>query len=417
MRKIGLIARREYLYNFRKKSFLLSAFGIPVFILALWAVIFIVSEQQATATGGLGNIGYVDLAGVVTAEVAAPEEFVAFESADAAEAAFEAEAIGAYFVITRDYWNTGVVETYSTVKIPAGIQNQIEDFLRENVATHAPADRIERLRNPGEIHLRVMDNPLEITEESALLLFILPLAFAFIFMMATTITSQFLMQGVTEEKENRIMEILVTSSTPEQMIAGKVLGLGALGLTQILFYGVTAAVIVLVSDENSVIAQVLRMPPLLLALVLLYFVLGYLFFGAIMAGVGAAVTAEQEGRQVASIFSLIVVLPMIFSITFFQDPNGAVPVLLSLIPFTTPVAMLFRLPLASIPAWQFIVSLGLLAASTALAVWASARVFRLGMLMYGKRLRLGDLISVLRPGSGAPAIQTTVAGGERRQGV
>ena len=414
MSKVLLIARREYVRNFKKRSFLLSAFGMPMFILALWVVIFAVSEQQARATGDLDSIGYVDLAGVVEPGVEAPEGFVAYEDAAAAEAAFENGEIDAYFVITRTYWSDGAVEVYAHAEPPRGVQRQIEQYLRENVALRAPADRVERLQEPGTITMRVIGNPLEITEESALVLFLLPLAFALIFMMATTITSQFLMQGVSEEKENRIMEILVTSASPAQILAGKVLGLGGLGLTQLLFWGLVAGGIVIVSD--SPIAQLLRLPPLLIALVLTYFVLGYLFYGAIMAGIGAATAAEQEGRQIASVLSLIIVLPMIFSVTFFQDPNGTVPVLLSLIPFTAPIAMLFRLPIASVPAWQFIVSLGLLALSTALAVWISAKVFRLGMLMYGKRLRLGDIMSVLRPGKGSTAIQTTAVGPQKGRG-
>ncbi len=416
MRKIWIIARREYLYNFRKKSFLFSAFGVPIMVIAIWIVSFALAEQQATATGNLGNIGYVDLAGLIKPEVEAPEEFIAYASVESADAAFRAKEIGAYFVITGSYWNDGMVETYSSQMLPEGIEDQIEEYLHANVLTYVQTGHVERLAEPLNFDLRVVGSPVSFTEDSVLALFLLPMAFAFVFMLATTVTSQFLMQGVSEEKESRVMEILVTSSTPEQMLAGKVLGLGALGLTQVLVYGAVAAVIVLVSDPNSPVAQLLRLPPLLLALILAYFTLGYLFYGAIFAGVGAAVTGEQEGRQFAGIFSLLVVLPLIFSFTFFQDPNGPIPVALSLIPFTAPMGMLFRLPLASIPAWQFVASLALMAAATALAVWVAARVFRLGMLMYGKRLSLRDLMR-LRPGAGATAIRTMAAGEEAKRGV
>ncbi|GAB4455498.1 MAG: ABC transporter permease [Anaerolineae bacterium] len=414
MRKIWLIAKREYLYNFKKKSFLFSAFGVPILIIGLWIVSFTLAEQSTSSMGGVETIGYVDLADVIAPEAAIPEGFVAYDTAEAAEAAYLDGAVDVYFVITENYWNDGLVQTYSPYALPEGVEDEIGAFLRTNVLTHVNSDYVERLSDPMRLDLRMAGNLLAISEDSAFLLFLMPLAFAMVFMFATTITSQFLMQSVTEEKENRVMEILVTSSTPEQMLAGKVLGLGGLGLTQILVYGVALAVIVMVSDPMSPVAQLLRLPPLLLLLVLVYFVLGYLFFGAIMAGIGASVTAEQEGRQVAGLFTFIIVIPLVLSFIFFQDPNGPLPVLLSLIPFTAPVAMLFRLPLAAIPTWQFVLSLAILVVSTAFAVWVSARVFRLGMLMYGKRLRLRDILGVLRPGAGPAAIQTVAAGTEKR---
>jgi ABC-2 type transport system permease protein len=428
--KIWLIARREYTHNLRKRSFLLVAFGMPLLVVGLMLLSIAVAERQATATGELGNIGYVDLAelilpgaaspdriGLVVPAVEVPEEFVAFGSVEEADEAFRAERIGAYFVIPTTYWDDGFIQTYATADIPEGIEDQIAGFLRGYVAARAPAQYVERLSNPLEMIFRTVDGQLEITEEGGVGVIMLPIVFGVLFMMATLTTTQSLMEGVVEEKENRIMEILVTSSTPEQMLGGKVLGLGALGLTQVLVWGLTGVVAILVAGESSPFLQVLNIPPSFVVILLVYFVLGYLFYGAIMAGLGAAVTDQQEGRQLAGVFSIVTVLPLMLSITFMQDPNGTIPVLLSLLPFSAPVAMLMRLPLASVPLWQLGLSFVLLGLSTVAAVWVSAKVFRLGMLMYGKRLRLRDIWTVLRASTGRPAMMTTATDGRGKGGV
>jgi ABC-2 type transport system permease protein len=117
-----------------------------------------------------------------------------------------------------------------------------------------------------------------------------------------------------------------------------------------------------------------------------YLVLGYLLFGALLAGIGASVTSMQEGQQIASIASLIAVIPMMLSVTFFENANGPLPTAMSLIPFTATIAMVMRLPFADVPVWQIGLSILLLTLTTLLTVWIAARIFRIGLLMYGKRL-------------------------------
>ena len=144
---------------------------------------------------------------------------------------------------------------------------------------------------------------------------------------------------------------------------------------------------------------------------LLYLVLGYFLFGAIMAGVGATVTAEQEGRQFSGLFSMVAVIPMILLVTFIDDPNGTVPVVLSIIPLTSPVSMLMRMPMTAVPVWQIVVSLVVLALTVFATVWIAARVFRLGLLMYGKRLTVREIIQAMRQGR-----QTLTSVAQAREG-
>jgi ABC-2 type transport system permease protein len=126
--------------------------------------------------------------------------------------------------------------------------------------------------------------------------------------------------------------------------------------------------------------------------------LGYLLYGALLAGIGAAVTSMQEGQQIAGIISLIAVVPLVLSFTFIDNANGLLPVTLSLIPFTAPIAMVMRLPFADVPLWQLGLSILLLGLATLLVVWIAAHVFRIGLLMYGKRLGFRPLWAALRQG-------------------
>ena len=403
MRKIWLIARREYLYNFRRRSFLFTAFGVPAFSLLMMFVIFNLTDETFTATGQLGQVGYVDGAGVLADAVGKPEEYVAFGDSDGASAALLAGEVGAYFVLPEDFMQTGQVDVFAEENVPEGVEDQFAEFVQANLIASVPAEvPLDRILDPLKLTLvdiasgESMDN-----EDAFIARFLTPFVFAFIFLMAVNTTSQFLMSGVVEEKENRMMEILITSVKPLEMLWGKVLGLGLLGLTQVALWGV-AGVLYMQTQAETAFVQAIRIPADFLIISFVYFLLGYFLSASIMAGVGAAVTAEQEGRQLAALLTLPTVLPFILTITFVQDANGIVPVLLSLFPLTAPVSMIMRMPLTAVPAWQIALSLGLMVLSVLGVIWLAAQVFRLGLLMYGKRLRLRTIVESVRQGRKMP---------------
>ncbi|MBN2471415.1 MAG: ABC transporter permease [Anaerolineae bacterium] len=397
MRKIWLIARREYLYNFRRRSFLFTAFGVPAFSFLMMFVIFNLLEGTFTETGQLGTVGYVDAAGVLAEAVERPEEFAAFPEAESAHAALLAGEIGAYFVLPEDFLQTGQVDAFAEENVPEGIQSQFTDFVEANLTLRVPPEvNLDRILNPMNLTMVEVATGESLENENAFIArFMTPFVFAFIFLMAVNTTSQFLMSGVVEEKENRMMEILITSVRPLEMLWGKVLGLGLLGLTQVLLWGAAGVLFLQAQPE---IAAAVQISPDFVAIGLVYFVLGYFLNAAIMAGIGAAVTAEQEGRQFAGLLTLPAVLPFILMITFIQDANGAVPVLLSLFPLTAPVSMLMRIPMTAVPAWQIVLSLALLVAAVLGVIWLAAQVFRIGLLMYGKRLSLRAIFAAVRQG-------------------
>jgi ABC-2 type transport system permease protein len=400
MKRILLVARHEFLTNVKRRSFLFTAFGMPLLIIALQFAIGYFVEQRSNKTGTLGQIGYVDLTadGLLRLAVDRPGEFRAHPDEQAARAALVAGEIGAYFVVPADYVEQGVIHAYGIKDIPRSIENQMTGFLTDNLLADWPPERAKRLQNPMRLTITTLEGGQEIGEDSSIGVILVPFIFALLFMMAIFTTSGFLMQGVVEEKENRLAEILMTSITPLQMLWGKISGLGALGLLQVVVWAAAGGL--LLSQGSSLWSGLegVSVPTSLLIWGPLYLLFGYLLFSGLMAGVGAAVTAMPEAQQLAGIFSFAAVTPMIASIAFLNNANGPLPTALSLVPFTAPVAMVMRLPFADVPLWQLLLSVLLMALTTLLVVWLAAQVFRIGLLMYDTRLGLRTLWAALRQG-------------------
>jgi ABC-2 type transport system permease protein len=210
---------------------------------------------------------------------------------------------------------------------------------------------------------------------------------------------------VVEEKSNRIMEILVTTVTPFQLLIGKIVGLGAIGLLQLAIW-IGAGLVVAGINRDAPLVQGLVIPPDLVVVALVYFVLSYFLQASLMAGIGAVAGGEQESRQIAGILSLIFLLPYFFMVSFISDPGGFIPTLFTYIPFTAPVAVIARMAFSTVPLEQIMLSMGILFITSLLIAWASARIFRWSLLMYGKRPSLRQLVGALR----SSAMQTTATG-------
>lgn len=406
MHKMWLVAQHEYLTNLKRRSFLFAAFGLPVFIGVVMIIVFgLVGNSEGTLEDA-GQVGYVDEAGVLSAAVDKPATFTRYDDEATARAALDEGSLGAYFVVPSDYLSMGRVRLVNYSTSSEALRDAVENFLRANLAASLdPNIPLERVQDPVNMTVHLLDTGRTLEQEAVIGLFLVPFMFSVIFLMSSQITSGFLMSGVVEEKTNRIMEILITSVTPMQILAGKLLGLGALGLTQLVVWAVVA-VVGLNFSEQIPFLQGIVIPPDLIVFGLIYFLLGYFFMASIMAGIGAVVGSEQESRQYAGIISLVLAAPFFAITSFITDPNGTVPVLLTMIPFTAPLSAIMRLSFGTIPPEQLILSIVILLATTIFIVWISARVFRWALLLYGKRVTPRELWRVIRGTSG---IATTVA--------
>lgn len=406
MSKAWLVAKHEFLSNIRRRGFLFAALGVPLITIGAIYIVFAVTMSSIDNTDSVGQVGYVDESGVLAEALAKPANFTPYEDETAAGLALSDRELSMYFVLPENYLDTGTVRLYSNSTTPDGIQREIRRFLLANVGADIDPARLARIQNPSNERLLTLDNGRIIEENGIVGLFITPLLFVMVFMLASQTTSGYLMSGVVEEKSNRIMEILITSITPLQLLFGKIVGLGGLGLVQLGIWLGVGVVLTQVGQGIPMLENIV-IPTDMLVLGVVYFFITYFLLASLMAGIGSVVAAEQESRQFAGIFSLLLFLPFFFMVNLITDSNGTVATILTLFPFTSPVTVILRMAFGVVPTWQIVASLTILLLTTVFVVWASARVFRWSLLMYGKRPSLRQLASAIRK---APAMQTSATG-------
>jgi ABC-2 type transport system permease protein len=198
-----------------------------------------------------------------------------------------------------------------------------------------------------------------------------------------------LIRSLVEEKSNRLIEILVSSCSSDELLTGKVIGLSSLGITQVLIWtSIGLALVVL----NLVPAQVFNN----ILAILIYFALGFIFYTSIFVGIGSIVTTEQEAQQITSYLSLVLVLPIVLSIPAMENPESILVQILSYIPFTIPSIMILRFNIGAVPTLDIITTSTIMIFSTYLFVNISSKIFRIGVLSYGKKPSFKELISWIK---------------------
>jgi ABC-2 type transport system permease protein len=208
-----------------------------------------------------------------------------------------------------------------------------------------------------------------------------------------------MLSGLVDEKENRLIEVLLSSVSTRQLLTGKVLGLGAAGLIQVAVWLVSLPLLLnLASSTFGGFFSAIQLPANFIVLGLVYFILGYLLFVVVAAGIGAISTNTQEGQQLITVLTVPVFIPFWFGSLLFLFPNNPIWVVLTIFPITAPVTTMLRLGVSGIPAWQLAVSIVVLGLSIVGVLFVAIRVFRTYLLMYGKRPSWGEIIQNLRSG-------------------
>jgi ABC-2 type transport system permease protein len=219
-------------------------------------------------------------------------------------------------------------------------------------------------------------------------------------MISVFTTSGYLLQGLTEEKENRIMEILLSSVNPEHLMLGKLFGLGAAGLLQMVLWGASGVTFLTLVFRITDTGLDIDLMPSFLGLLAggAYFLLGYFFFATLMAALGAVTSTQREASQVTYLVVLPGIAPAWFMERLIENPEGLLARVASMVPFSAPLASLMRLGADGMGAIDLVISLSLLAASVAGAMWLTTRLFRAYLLMYGQRPGLRQIFRTLRAG-------------------
>jgi ABC-2 type transport system permease protein len=400
MHNLWLIAKHEYRGTVFKRAFILLTLAIPLGMVALVALAIMIEVS------GENNlpVGYVDKASIlnVTRQSLAPMptgiEVRAFPDEEAALAALEGEEIQAFFVLPSDYPNTLQTDLYYLEEPPSSdIWGEFNRFVRANLVATYPDEVRNRLFEGPNITVHDIVSNREFSE-SSIINIILPYVATFFFFIATMSASGYMLQVVATEKENRTMEIMITSVTPGQLIGGKTVGLLAAALTQLSIYVITIVVGLIVAAPRVEALQQVTVPWTYLGVMALFFFPSYALIAAVMVAIGAAVTKVEEAQQVAGLLNLFFMLPILLAVVIIRDPGHPLGVFLSLFPTTALMTISMRWGLGTVPLWQIGVSWILLVATAIFMVWTAARVFRAGMLRYGQPLNLKTAVAVIRGG-------------------
>jgi ABC-2 type transport system permease protein len=233
--------------------------------------------------------------------------------------------------------------------------------------------------------------------------FILPFVAAFFFVFAVMNAGSYMLQAVTDEKENRTIEVLATSIRPEELIGGKAIGLMSVGFTQLTIWVLTGVIALLVASPFVPELQGLRIPWSFLGVAVLFFVPAYALIAGLMTAVGGMVTDLRQGQQITGILNLFFTLPFFFVAPMMAKPNSPLLIVLTLFPTTAFVTITMRWAMTSVPMWQLGLSWVLLVTSAVTSVWLAAYIFRLGMLRYGQSLNIKTIVASLRRGNGLRA--------------
>jgi ABC-2 type transport system permease protein len=415
--KVWAVIRREFVERVRSKWFLVSTILGPVFMIA----VTVLPSLLATRSGRVNHIVLVDegsdsfaqrlktqLAGSGRFTVELLESGVDRDTAvrDSLTTEVRAEALDGFLTVSTATLESGTAEYRGRNVSSLRDMAVMEGALRQSVVT----ERLTRRGvDPGVVQeaQRGIDlKTLRVTKrgatgESGMVTFFLGYGVGLVLYMIILIYGINVMRSVLEEKQTRIIEVLVSSLRPFQLMLGKVVGVGGVGLFQ---FGIWTFTGYLMLHFRGQILGALHVPleqissftfpaisGTLLAVVGAYFVLGYLLYAALFAVVGASVTADSEAQQAQQPVMMLLVFSLIVSFAALSDPSGQMAVVTSMIPVSSPIIMPVRVATSDVPTAQLALSLVIAAATVLLVVWLSARVYRIGILMYGKRPNLKEL--------------------------
>ena len=408
MNKLITIFLFEFLSMVRRRLFLIMVAAFPVLALALILIVGVVRAVQAEdEPGDPGNVrGYVDQWGRLPAELPSGAPLRPYGNREDALSALLDKQIKSYFVVPADYVQTGVVQEYTTgpsgIFEGPGVQRALRSLLlRALVEDNVTPEIAARVQLPVQLESVRLTPEGEVApeERDELSRFVIPYGFAMLLFFSLVFNSSFLAQSVTEEKQSRTLEVLLSSVSPFTLMAGKILGLGAAGLLQILVWLISARLLFILPDASLPLPADLTIDPVMLVLAAFFFVLAYLFFGTIVAGVSAVASSPQVGEQTAGLVVMFGFMPTALLMpAMSNDPNGTLARVLTFIPFTSPMTVMVRLTAAT-TFWLDIVATALLLALATLGVlFLASRMFRASLLLSGTRPRLGEIWRALRVG-------------------
>jgi ABC-2 type transport system permease protein len=408
VRRVLAVARRELLERLRSKAFLIGTVLGPVLLVALMLVPSLVMSRQR---GDALRVAVLDDAGGLKPELeralarqrdeAGRERFVVREDSPASREGLEAEVregrLDGFLHLRPDALERSAAEycaqNVSNVLDLRLLDRATEETLiaRRLAAAGVDPARLADLMRPLELRtIRITSSGAREDRRGA---FLLSVTLMMMLYTSVVMWGQAVMSGVIEEKGNRVVEVIVSSIPTRSLFAGKLLGVGAAGLLQFLVWTLSLALVALYAAGAGAAGGALpEMPPLLLVSFVVFFLLGYFLYAALYAAVGAAVNTVQEAQSLVFPVLLPLVVGMMFFPAVIQSPDSTLAVALSLVPPLTPLLMFLRISVVTPPAWQILLSVLFTLAAIAAVLAAAARIYRVGILMYGKRPTFPEIV-------------------------
>lgn len=424
MSKVSIIIGREYAERVKKKSFIFTTILMPLFMLALMAVPALIVAMGGTDTR---TVTVVDPDGVVAPQLTDTDN-VRFVIATAATDTTSTADDATLLFIPR-----GIVDGDKPLRLVTGeaASMMLENEISSQIEQIVESERMKRYDIDVEGIMAAVESNLSISTVrtdrdnagSSTMSYVLGFILTFLLYMVLLLYGQMVMTSIIEEKNNRVLEVIVSSVKPTHLMLGKIAGIGLVAVTQIVIWAVLIVVLSAVvmpailpaevtADINAINAGVGGMaqsnldtdmlsalaiiadPMYILGIfgiLLLFLIGGFLLYAAIYAAIGSAVDNIQDASQLQTVAVLPIILGIVFGMMAASDPVSTLSVWTSIIPFTSPMVMMSRIPYG-IPAWQIVTSLVVLYASFAVCVWIAAKIYRVGIFMYGKKPSFKELI-------------------------
>lgn len=421
MRKIYLVVSREFIERARKKSFIVTTLLMPLFMIGM-----MVAPSLMMLYGGSEQkqVVVIDKTGFVAERMISSEEVVFSTQNDLTKEEacqiYNAESgIFGILYINEDVKESGSVQfitnSSSSLMLEELIQSQLKNIIeREKLKEHYNIDNLDQMLADvaTPITLNTFENngtgneeDMEIT--SAGINYILGIVLGMLLYMVIIIYGQMVLTSVVEEKSSRVLDVMVTSCSPFQLMMGKILGIATVALTQIAIWAVLVIaaskflIPALFSTDIAATSDMMLQGVMgtlgdtgyitkLFVYLALFILGGFLLYASLYAAAGSAVDSVQDGQQFNTIIMMPIILAMIVMMSVFNDPNSPIAFWASMIPFTSPIVMIARIPFG-IPTWEIATSLVVLYLSFVLTTWLSAKIYRIGIFMHGKRPSWSEL--------------------------
>jgi ABC-2 type transport system permease protein len=423
--KLLLIFKREYITRIRTKAFIISTILAPVAIILLITIPIVLSIMDSEQRQVIGIQDEVSTVFPRMSDLN-PDRYVPlpFVSVDSLRSLVLQGTIDGYIIITEDlvqnnrdaellYSGAGGINLISEIRgdIRAALQDErldraeVGEGVKEILAQRTVL-RTRKITATGD----------ETTDTLAL--FMIGYIMCFIIYGAMFGYGAIIMRSVIEEKTSRIIEVITSSVKPFELLMGKVLGVGALGLTQFAIWSLSAAGLMAIaapvaayfmgsadiSAQSGMDPQAAAELPFEIPIIgaelwitfILFFLLGYLMYSALFAAVGSAVDSESDSQQLMLPIMIPIIMPMLFLGRVAQDPDSSFSTITSLVPFFSPMLMPVRVAMSDVPAWEYFLSIALMFGTFMGLIWLSGRIYRVGILMYGKKASFSEMIKWVR---------------------